>query len=334
MSITTAVCTLLTLCLGAMAGAGELLTASSTAVVVALLLGFKPELHSMLRHLDRSELQATLRLLLISVVLLPVLPNRGFGPWSALNPYRLWWMVVLVAALSYVGYFANRFFGERRGVLMTGLFGGLVSATALTLDLSRRGESDRDELDLLAAAIAIGGAAMLPRMLVIIAAIDQAVTHKVAWPLAAGTVASLLAAAWFAFRGRRVPHRSKIHQQQQLGNPFEIWTALEFGAILAVIMIVSQAAVAWIGQNGLYFAAVFSGLVNVDAISLTIATMAAQGRADVDTAVKAVLAAALVNILVRPFISAATAGAGLAWRVTIVVLATTIAGAVAFFAMA
>jgi uncharacterized membrane protein (DUF4010 family) len=333
-SITTAVCTLLTLCLGAMAGAGELLTASSTAVVVALLLGFKPELHLMLRRLDRAELQATLRLLLISVVLLPVLPNRGFGPWSALNPYRLWWMVVLVAALSYVGYFANRFFGERRGVLMTGLFGGLVSATALTLDLSRRGEANEDEIDLLAAAIAIGGAAMLPRMLVIIAAIDQAVTDKVAWPLAAGTVASLIAAAWFAFRGRRVPHTSVVHQHPQLGNPFEIWTALEFGAILAVIMVVSQAAVAWIGQNGLYFAAALSGLVNVDAISLTVATMAAQGRAGVDTAVKAVLAAALVNILVRPFMSAATAGAGLAWRVTIVVLATTIAGAVAFFAMA
>jgi uncharacterized membrane protein (DUF4010 family) len=219
-------------------------------------------------------------------------------------------------------------------VLMTGLFGGLVSATAVTLDLSRRGESNEDELDPLAAAIAIGGAAMLPRMLMIIGAIDRAVAHKVAWPLAAGTIASLIAAAWFAFRGRRVPRTSEVHQHRQLGNPFEIGIALEFGAILAVIMVVSQAAVAWIGQNGLYLAAALSGLVNVDAISLTVATMSAQGRASVDTAVKAVLAAALVNILVRPFMSAATAGAGLAWRVTIVVLATTIAGAVAFFAMA
>jgi hypothetical protein len=136
-SITSLIAVLLTFCLGALAGMGEMTAASSTAVVVTFLLGFKPELHRIIRRIERPELLATLRLLLISVVLLPVLPDVGVGPWQAFNPYRTWWMVVLVAGASYVGYFAIKVLGEKRGVLMTALCDGLVSSTAVTVSLAR-----------------------------------------------------------------------------------------------------------------------------------------------------------------------------------------------------
>lgn len=128
-SITTAVAALVAFSLGAMAGLGHLTIASSAAVVITTILGFRIELHSLVAHIEREELTATMRLLLITVVVLPILPERGFGPWKAINPYQIWWMVVLIAGLSYVGYFANKFLGETRGLMVTGLFGGLTSST-------------------------------------------------------------------------------------------------------------------------------------------------------------------------------------------------------------
>jgi uncharacterized membrane protein (DUF4010 family) len=126
LSSTSSVSALVTYTLGALAGHRELLAASSSAVVLTTLLGFRPELHGLVRKIDREELMATFRLLLISLVTLPILPNRGFGQFGAFNPYHIWWMVVLVATISYVGYFTTRLMGPDRGILVTGLFGGLV----------------------------------------------------------------------------------------------------------------------------------------------------------------------------------------------------------------
>jgi uncharacterized membrane protein (DUF4010 family) len=133
LGITVPVAGLLTFVLGALAAAGETAVAAAGAVVTALLLSSKPILHHWLGTLRRRELSAGLQLLLLSVVVLPLLPDQGYGPWQTLNPYRIWWMVVLIAAMSFVGYFAVKEVGARRGAVFTGLFAGLASSTALTL---------------------------------------------------------------------------------------------------------------------------------------------------------------------------------------------------------
>ncbi|MGE0717492.1 MAG: MgtC/SapB family protein, partial [Alphaproteobacteria bacterium] len=111
LGITTEIAALATFGLGLLAGRGDLAVAASAAIVMAVVLGIKPEMHGLLHRLERRELQATLRLLLISVVALTLLPDRGFGPWEAINPWRIWRMVVLIAAIGYVGYFAMRIVG-------------------------------------------------------------------------------------------------------------------------------------------------------------------------------------------------------------------------------
>ena len=136
-SITSIVASLITFTLGTLAVFGYTTLASATAVVITLLLGFKPLLHGWLNKLEQHELEATLKLLLISVVMLPILPDQSFDPWGVLNPYLIWWMVVLIAGISYLGYFAVRILGNRHGPVLTGIFGGLVSSSALTINLSR-----------------------------------------------------------------------------------------------------------------------------------------------------------------------------------------------------
>jgi uncharacterized membrane protein (DUF4010 family) len=125
------VAALVTFLLGAIAVAGPMEVAASAAVVTAILLSAKPVLHRWVERIEYPELSAVLKLLLISVVMLPVLPNRTVDPWDALNPYELWWMVVLIAGLSFCGV-AVRLIGPERGVMLTGLLGGLTSSTAAT----------------------------------------------------------------------------------------------------------------------------------------------------------------------------------------------------------
>ena len=137
LSATTPVAMLLTLVLGAFAAHGNITLALSAAVVGAVLLDLKPTLHGWLRLIDHRELTASLQLLVLSMVILPYLPNTGLGPYAALNPYQLWWAVILIAGLSLTGHFAMRITGAQRGVLWTGILGGLASSTATTLALAR-----------------------------------------------------------------------------------------------------------------------------------------------------------------------------------------------------
>jgi uncharacterized membrane protein (DUF4010 family) len=346
-SVTTAAASVLTLCLGALAGSGAIAPAAAAAVVMTLVLGFKPELHGIIRHIEREELLATLRLLLISVVLLPVIPNRGMGPWHAFNPYRTWWLVVLVASISYIGYFAIKLLGAQRGVLVTGLFGGMVSSTAVTLNLSRHardeggakshGDTGRgaesngsDGLpDLLAAGIAIATAMMFPRLLIIVGAVAIELVEPLLWPSVAAAIAAVAVALWLVRDGvgRGLPAG---HEHTDPGNPLDLWSAVRFALILAVIGVMAQGARVWLGNDGLYVLAAISGLVDAAPVSLSVATMVVAGQTPIMVAVRVILIAAAVNTALKPILATITGGARIGWRVLAVVACAIGAGAIGF----
>ncbi len=137
LGLTTEIALLLTFGLGVAATLAEMAPAAAGAVVVAVLLSLKPRLHGLIDRIEHLELEALLKLALISAVILPLLPDRGFGPGAVLNPYELWWAVVIVAGLSFAGYVAIRLFGTGAGIMVTGFFGGFASSTSTTLVLSR-----------------------------------------------------------------------------------------------------------------------------------------------------------------------------------------------------
>ena len=149
--ITTELSLLITFILGALAGSGVEGEAVASAVIVAALLGYKQEIHSILNQLERRELIATLQLLIVAVVALPLLPNRNIGPWEALNPRTIGWIVLLIAGISYIGYFAMRIVGSRVGLLATAVIGGLVSSTAVTLAYAKIARKNQSNLALLGA---------------------------------------------------------------------------------------------------------------------------------------------------------------------------------------
>lgn len=315
-SITTSIAALVAFGLGAMAGLGHLTIASSAAVVVTMILGFRIELHSLVAHIERPELTATLRLLLITVVMLPILPDRAMGPWQAFNPYEIWWMVVLIAGLSYVGYFANKFLGEQRGVFVTGLVGGMTSSTAVTLTLSPLARGSKAESEVVAAAILAASAIMFPRMVIIAAIVKPEVAMLLGAPLLVAMLVLAAFAGYFALRSRAIKP-SKTARDFATRNPLDLWFALKFGMLLTVIMVVSRAAEGLAGNRGLFSLAALAALADVDAITLSTASMAKQGQAGLGPAAIAILIAAGVNTLVKPALMTFVAGLRASLRVWI-----------------
>jgi uncharacterized membrane protein (DUF4010 family) len=301
--ITSLVAALLTFGFGALAASGEVAIAAASAVVTTLLLSYKPQLHRWVSGLEMTELRAGIKLLIISVVCLPILPDRGFGPWQALNPFEIWWMVVLIAAISFVGYFAVKIGGPRRGIIFTGLFGGLASSTAVTLHLSRTERGGSGMTTLLATGILLACGTMFPRMLLVASLINPALFRMLVIP---GLVMSLL-----AYGPAMLYWRSALSKDPNIGsplqNPLELKAALGFGALLTVILLLGKALQAWFGDAGLLALAAVSGVTDVDAITLSLARMS-DGDVTMRICVTGIVIAGAVNSLAKTGLAAIIGG--------------------------
>lgn len=320
--ITSLVAGLLTFVLGALAGQGEPAVAAASAVVTTLILGYKPVLHRWVGALKGMELRAILKLLLISVVLLPVLPNRGFGPWQALNPYEIWWLVVMVAAISFVGYFAVKIGGTRKGTVFTGLFGGLSSSTALTLHFSRMVRGGDAALDgMLATGILLACGTMFPRMVLIASVLNPALVRPLLLPSLVMCCVVYLPAAWYWHFGGR----QRSQAMTALKNPLELRTALGFGVLLTLIMLLGKALQRWFGDTGVLALSAASGLADVDAITLSLARLT-QDDLTLRVAVLGIVIAAAVNNLTKAGMATLIGGRALAYRVGVPLLLSALGG--------
>lgn len=331
---TTLVAALATFGLGAMAGFGALAVAGAGAVVLAVVLSVKKELHGFVARLDQSEILAGLELLAISVVLLPVLPDASYGPLDAINPYQIWWMVVLIAGLSFFGYVAIRAAGTAHGVMLTGLIGGFASSTVTALNMGRmarqptdgEGEADRDAL--LAAGACAAMATMFPRVVVIVAAIAPTTGLALAWALVPACLALLGNVALRWRRAATVSGGASVQQRK----PFELRVALEFAVILTAIMFAVEAARVWLGDSGLFVLAFLAGLFDVDAISLSYAQMATDGTVAPAVVVVALCLGVLANMLVKPFLVVSLGAPRMAMHLLLPLLAATLAAIVGLVA--
>lgn len=301
-SITGLVGLMLTFCFGAVAVAVDPVIATAAAVVTAIILDNKDYIHDWLRRLQAHELDAALKLLLITVVLLPLLPNEAMGPGGVLNPREIWWMVVMIASISFVGYFAIRVAGTHRGILFTGLFAGLSSSTALTLHFARQSAQAPQLAPQFATGILIACGTMFPRILVYCFVINRDLLASLTLPIL--TMAALLYGPAFMIWRRHSqqpePSDPPLHK-----NPLDFKSALMFGLLLTAILLLGEYLTRWLGAVGIYMLAATSGLADVDAITLSLTRMSTQSLA-MDVAVIGIVIASASNNLTK---------AGLAWAI-------------------
>ncbi|WP_322981649.1 MgtC/SapB family protein [Pseudomonas sp. C11] len=309
LGMTSEVALLITFALGSLAVADQASLAAAGAVAVALLLSLKRTLHGALQHLSENELLGALKLLFISLVLLPALPDQGYGPWDVFNPYVIWWMVVAIAAIGFAAYVAIRLVGTRHGLLITALLGGIVSSTAMTLTLARL-QGERQLLALLACGLLATSALMFPRVLLEVGLVNHSLLMQLAWPLLSAALVYAGGALLFYRLAGREPANAG---EPPLKNPFELAPALRFAALLLLILSLVEAAQHGVGDAGVYLVALLSGLADVDAITLSLAR-SASGELDPQVAVRGIFLAALSNSLVKGGLIALIGGRHLAIR--------------------
>jgi uncharacterized membrane protein (DUF4010 family) len=260
-------------------------------------LTLKPQLHGLAARISSEDLYATLKFAIISLIVLPVLPNQTYGPepFDAFNPYRTWLMVVFISGISFLGYVMIKVVGSRRGIGLTGLLGGLVSSTAVTLSFSERSQDHPDLARPLALAITLAWTMMFGRVLVEVAVLNQALLQALWLPMGAGMLAGVAFCVIYYF-GQRTGQGSEV----KLANPFELGPAIKFGILYAVILLAAKAAQFYFQDAGLYAASALAGLADVDAISLSMAELAgAAGGVVTSTAARAVVLAAISNTIVK-----------------------------------
>ena len=325
LGLTTEIALLLAFTLGAVAVLGGMLPATAAAVVAALLLSTKPMLHGWIEQVRRLELEALFKLALISAVILPVLPDEGFGPGAVLNPREIWLAVVIVAGLSFAGYVAIRAAGARAGLLVTGLFGGLASSTSTTLVLSRLARGQTGLAPAAAAGIVIAGSVTFLRILALVAVFQPGLIAPLIVPMGIMAATGLAGAALIqlgADRGQRMTDRI-----DSPGNPLELATALGFGLILAVVLVALHYLRGWLGTGGVYTGAALSGVTDVDALTISVSRLVGADLA-VQSGALAILIAASVNTVVKGGISLIAGNRPLGLRVIAVYTAVIGAGSV------
>lgn len=296
--VTGEIAALLIFLIGMLTMSTHILLAVALAILITSFLYLKERLHGFLKKVSEKEVYSTLIFAIIAFVVLPFLPNQAYGPLEVLNPYKIWLMVVFICGMGYVGYILIKIFGSRQGIGITGLLGGLVSSTAVTLSMSERSkkETNISVVQILVLATILANIVMFIRVLIEVYFVNPNLLVKVVGPIAvmilvAGVSALVL---WL----RRDKHIKDGHADVDHKSPLRLLPALKFGLLFAVVLLVIKAAQLYLGQTGIYAASIITGFVDVDAITLSMANIAGVSLS-ADIAATAIVLAVLSNTLIK-----------------------------------
>ena len=297
------------------------------AIAASAILTYKTTLHDLVDRLDVEDLYAGLKLLFATFIVLPLLPDRPLDPWGSLNPYLLWWLVILISSLSLVGYIAVRWLGPERGLAVTGFFGGLVSSTAMTLSFARRSKAASDPPGLVAMGILLAWTVMSVRVMIAVAILNPGLVLPLLPAIGALGLASLGSVAFLYWRasGRTDPSASRAESgPTKLKNPFSLGQAMKFGGLFAAVLLAVALAREFLPTQYIYVVAFFAGLTDVDAISLSLAN-AAGDDLSTQVAVVGIIIAALANTWTKAGVVMSLGSRAVAGRVGLATALMTVA---------
>ncbi|HED31811.1 MAG TPA: MgtC/SapB family protein [Prosthecochloris aestuarii] len=319
---TTGFAAVLMYLVGAMLALDMVAPAIAVGGGVALLLQWKQPLHGFVKRIGTSDIQAVFRLVLIAMVVLPILPDRTYGPYDVLNPFHIWLMVVFIVGISVTGYMVSRFFGARAGSLLGGILGGLISSTATTISYARRSATAPDTAPLAAMVIMIASTIVFVRVTFEVAVVAPAVLpHVVPQFGVMGLYMAVIAfGAYFFARNSKV-------DVPEAEDPSDLTAAVMFGALYAFVLVAVAAAREHFGDQGLYIVAAISGLTDMDAITLSTVRLIEDGRLPVETGWRMMLIGALSNIVFKGGV-VAVIGHPRLWKRVLLLFGLSIAGGI------
>jgi uncharacterized membrane protein (DUF4010 family) len=271
--------------------------AAAISVAALLLLALKDALHRLAQRIETADVEATLKFAIITVIVLPLLPNQGYGPpaLEVINPYQIWLMVVLIAGLNFVGYILVKVLGSEHGIGLTGILGGLVSSTAVTLGFAQRSRTEPGQSPALVLGMLLAWTLMFFRVLVEVGVVSRLLAARLAPGLSILGAASL-AICFALWRRQRDAAKASVGT---VANPFELGHAVRFGLLFGAVTFATHAAQLYAGEAGVYATAALAGLNDVDAIALSMANLAAAQPDRAGVAARAVVIAVVSNTVMK-----------------------------------
>lgn len=272
LSGTSHVAVLVTYMLGLTVGLKAYAPALAGAVIVTAILSLRDELRLLVSGLGKADLLALVQFSVLSLVVLPLIPNESMGPWEVWNPRTIWLLVVFISGISFVGYVSSKTLGAQKGIWLSSLIGGIASSTAVTLSLSQRSRENPNLAHLLTAGVLTASAISASRLLVLLSVLEPRLALESASFLLSFILASALL-AFFLFRRKQ----SDTLAELRLGNPFALKTALLFAFTFSIILLLSELAQRYMGNTGIYALSGLAGLTQLDAITLSLVEQVKRG---------------------------------------------------------
>ena len=320
--LTTEFALLVTFAIGVAVLIGHRLEATVCAGTVMVLLQGKTKLHEWVQRFGEGEVREISRLVLFALVILPLLPNRAMGYLGVINPFKIWLMVVLIVGISLVAYLAAKFIGGRKGAVLSGVLGGLISSTATTAGVARRSRSAPKTSRVGALIVMIATAIVFVRVMVEILIAGGVAGQPMLAPFAV-ILAWSLVVTWGMGRFAKDGERAGGDQEA----PSEFKAAVVFALLYVGVLLGVAYAKEHLGDAGLYAVAAISGLTDMDAITLSTAELVGKGHIDAGQGWRLILLGGLANLVFKAGMVAVLAHRSMLWPVVAAFGATTLGAA-------
>ena len=262
---TSEVAAVLTFITGALCLLSDIWLALALGVVGTFLLSEKARFEQYVDRLDKTEFLAVVKFLLVTLIILPVLPNQTYTQFN-LNPRKIWQIVVLVSSIGFAGYFLTKKFGDKVGFWLSGLLGGIVSSTAVAIAAGRIAQNKPEQSNNALQASLLASSIMYIRILVLIWFINPAFLHDIWWKL---VILFVIGLALSIFRTHSKPENGKTHVGT-LKNPFEIRPAMVFAFLFVVLSVATILVQKFYGNTGVITLAAIIGISDIDPFILSV----------------------------------------------------------------
>ncbi|MDP3976193.1 MAG: MgtC/SapB family protein [bacterium] len=283
---------------GILVGYGRVNIPIIITILLSIIATAREQLYQFSSRFSKFEIIETVKFAIIIFMILPLLPDRTIDPWNLINPRTTWLLVILISGISFAGYMASKFIGKHKSILLSGFIGGLVSSTAVTTTMSIQNKKQPRLVDPYTLAILLASLMMYIRVLFEVFVVNRALLDTLLIPIGGMLLTSTCFGLYYFYQSTR-NHQPKLEKELDISTPLALAPAIKFSLFFIAILALIRVADLYWGDKGIYLTALFSGLADVDAISISLSNLSAEGSIQAELAVRAITYAVISNTLVK-----------------------------------
>lgn len=317
--------------MGILIADGKLLFAASVTLIVVLLLYFKEKLHDFAANIEKKELYDAIKFIAVVFIILPLLPNQTFDPLEVLNPYLIWLIVVLISSISFISYIAIKLIGPKKGIGLGGFLGGLMSSTALSISFANLSQSAKKIVNPFVFGILIACSAMFVRVLLEIFFINRSLVDNLLLPFSLMGGLGIILSLFFWWSGRDEAHSKFSDKDLNLKTPLQLGRAIEFALLLSALLFITKYVTLYYGNNAIFLTSFLSGIVDVDAITVSMANLNLKGDISDAIAACAITITVVTNTMTKALIVFIFASPGVAKKTALSLFSMGLVGLISIF---